>query len=279
MFEYFRRVCRYIPFGWKLYYFVVMLVPLPNGFVHEKLKGKVFFITSTGRTGTTLFARIIDSSDGFFARHEPVLNEQFFHRKAIESPSFSDKYIFGFRMKEIFLTAPGYPYCEVNSAIRRFAASIKKYDEGIPIIHVVRNGKDVVSSVLNRDSLTDRDPVYYGMVPHASFIENGRWERMSRFEKICYMWSEENKWLSENSDITVRFEDIIKDYGCFKSLICDRIGVSVEEKDWEKICGELVNQNRHYDESNKPENWSLEDKNKFSKLCSDQMHFYGYHVD
>lgn len=275
-FDFFRKLCTRVPLGELIYHRVISNLPISRKDIISRLDGRVFFVTSTGRTGTAMISKMLNKVNGLNVRHEPVPKEQLHHRYSLENPTYSASYVNKFRMKEIFLRQEDYPYGEVNSAIRRFVPQIKSYMPNVPVVHIVRNGKDVVSSILNRASLTERDPVYYGLSPHDSIIASQKWNEMNRFEKICFLWNEENKWLSQVADVTVRFEDIISNYETFDRKLCQVIGVEVPESLWLSECAVTINKNKSYLESNKSENWTDEQKNSFKRLCQDQMNAHGY---
>lgn len=262
--------------GNYLYYKIVKSIPLENKKIIKGLNGNLFFITSTGRTGTTLFAHLLNDADAVQVMHEPVFGEQYFHRRSMEDPGFSSSYVNDFRLKEIYLRKRSVKYGEVNSAIRRNTKDFKLALPNVPLIHVVRNGYNVVSSILNRKSLTEDDDFYSGMVPHSSIICKEQWCAFSRFEKICFMWAEENRWLSESCDVTATFEGLIEDYDYFKKMISDIVGVEVSEERWAYYLRKKINPNLCYDKKNSPENWTLEQHIQFEKICGTEMKKYGY---
>ena len=65
--------------------------------LHDK---KLFLITSTGRTGTTLFAKMLNNSNGAYVVHEPLFQETKYHRLAMEDSKFSRSFLEDFRLKE-----------------------------------------------------------------------------------------------------------------------------------------------------------------------------------
>jgi hypothetical protein len=161
--KYIYRLCRIKTH--KLYYQFIRFLPYPKQKVLATLNSKdIFILVSTGRTGTTLFANMLNSIQGCCVEHEPVPNEQFFHRKCFEDPDSSDKYVKDFRLKEIYFRIKNMPvsrYGEVNGALRRNIKEIKETLPGTRIVHIVRDGRGVVSSILNRDTLTNKDTNYY----------------------------------------------------------------------------------------------------------------------
>ncbi len=265
----------------KLYYRFIRCLPYSQQKVLATLKGKdIFILVSTGRTGTTLFANMLNSIQDCYVEHEPIPNEQYFHRKSLEYPFFSSKYIKDFRLKEIYFRIKKMPisrYGEVNGALRR---NIKEIKETLPesrIIHIVRDGRDVVSSVLNRNTLTPDDKNYYGLVPDSSIISKKDWTRFDRFQKIAFMWYAENMYMRNNSDFTVRFEDLISSYELACTNFFSPLNLPIDYETWKKFIGQKMNARKNNKEKFKYENWTEDQKHFFNKVCGKEMKQYGYY--
>lgn len=275
--DFVRRACGRIKGGHRLYYWLIRIVPVSRHRVIRELENNFFLVTSTGRTGTALFSKLLNESVGVEVDHEPIHREQFFHRFALEDPLGSQSYISDFRLKEISLRKnKGVRYGEVNGALRRHVRDIKNILPEAPVIHLVRNGYDVVSSILNRASFTDEDQVYGTMIPHDSIISRDKWLKFSRFEKICFMWAEENRWLSECCDVTANFESLISDYEYFREKLAGPLDIEIPESLWRKHVGEKVNVNRVYESENSPDNWTEAQHQAFQRICGTEMRKYGY---
>ena len=243
-------------------------------------KKKFFLITSTGRTGTTLFSKMLNTIDGAYIVHEPIFKETKYHRKAMEDPNFSQIFLKKFRIKEIYYRLQQNKcerYGEVNSALRRNIKDLKEMFPEMKIIHIVRNGKDVISSVLNRKTLLKGD-TYHNLKPSSCIIDEKKWSKFKRFEKIAYLWATENKYMRENSDITVRFEDLITDYNYFKRNILEVLDLNIEYKIWEKYVRKKVNANKTIKSSNNFNKLSEEQKEFFNLHCSNEMKQNNYFI-
>lgn len=276
--DFFKKVIRKMPKSHLVYYNIIRFLPMSEERLRKELDGKIFLITSTGRTGTTLFSNMLDQSSEAQVVHEPVDSEQYFHRLALEDPEFSCKYVSNFRLKDVYLRKRAKRYGEVNSALRRNVKEIKHCLPKTPIVHVVRDGYDVVSSVLNRKTLTDKDWCYNTMIPHSSIISRDEWLNFSRFEKICFMWAEENRWLSEVCDVSAEFERLIDDYDYFSQMISDVVGIRVTEERWSYFLKKKINPNVSYDKNNSPRNWTAEQHKQFERICGNEMMKYGYKI-
>ena len=247
--------------------------------IKKVLNDKGFFlITSTGRTGTMLFSQMLNYINGTYVVHEPLFQETKYHRLAMEDPKFSRTFLEDFRLKEIFYRLEKNDckrYGEVNGGLRRNIKELKELIPDMKIIHIVRNGKEIISSVLNRNTLLKGD-VYYNLQPSACIVNEKKWSNFTRFEKITFLWSIENKYMRENSDITVRFEDLISDYSYFKKNILDVLELELDYKIWEKFIRRKVNANKKIKVSTKFDEWSSNQKEFFNLYCSDEMKIYDY---
>ena len=270
------KFLRRVPKGHKIYFYFIKYIPVNKEKIIKELDGNFFLITSTGRTGTTLFANMLNSSGEAQVLHEPIVSEQYFHRLALENKNYSYNYVSEFRLKEIYLRKTEKIYGEVNSALRRNVKDIKSILPNTTVVHIIRNGYNVVSSVLNRKTLTEDDWCYRNMVPDASIISECEWSKFSRFEKICFMWSEENRWLSENCDVSAKFETLLEDYEYFIKIIANVVDINVSKESWEYFLKKKINPNSSYYDKNKPENWTQEQHDSFSRLCGGEMARYGY---
>lgn len=74
------KILRRVPKGHKLYYGIIQIIPVKKEKVLSELDGSFFLITSTGRTGTALFANILNATGEAEVVHEPIIDEQYFHR-------------------------------------------------------------------------------------------------------------------------------------------------------------------------------------------------------
>src|SRR5919108_5718001 len=64
---------------------------------------KFFFILAFGRSGTAFMANLLDQAHGAYVFHEPVLEDFYAHLRGHYSLLDAERYIQGFRKKEIYL--------------------------------------------------------------------------------------------------------------------------------------------------------------------------------
>ncbi|MBI2966768.1 MAG: hypothetical protein HYY40_03010 [Bacteroidetes bacterium] len=237
-----------------------------------------FLVLSTGRTGTMWLTDLLSNAAGACVMHEPVPEEQIANVRAFRDKDFARNYLINFRLREMALRCRltlSSVYGEVNPALKYFAPLFREFIPTVKIIHVIRDGRDVVRSVFSRDPFTEKDKRNY--LPPQECIDPLQWNYMDRFEKICWVWSYENGFLRENSDLSVKFEDIILSYEKFNDSIASPLNLKIPYEIWQKSVPNPRNRTEDYS-IGKWEDWSELQKNKFIQWCGEQMKTHGYTI-
>jgi len=187
---------------------------------YDFLKQKnIFLVTSTGRTGTLWLNNLLGSVKGVLAAHEPVPFEQIAQLNALLDESVALEYLTSFRVREIALRCKNREfdtYGEVNGALRRHVPALRQLFPQMKFVHIVRNARTFIESVMQRNTFTESDKINEIIDPPVGYFTKSEWSEMSRFEKICWVWKCENEFLSNYCDKTLRFEDITTSYSHFK---------------------------------------------------------------
>lgn len=174
--------------------------PTINGWAKNK---RIFFILGMGRSGTKFLARLLDEAPESYVVHEPVWEDFPAYVDAFYSQKKAQWYIKYFRKKEIFLRVRDIPceiYGESNGVLRRHLLPLKKAFPHAIFFHLIRDGRDVVRSLMARHTMTPKDPITSKIHPLPDDPWYERWEKMDRFEKICWYWQVENKYLREQGE-------------------------------------------------------------------------------
>lgn len=272
-------LAKIIPLRIFYYYLIRIIGPSYEDSINILSKKRPFLITSTGRTGTTLFAEMLNTILGNYVVHEPVPEEQYYHAQAFMDHNAALPYIKNFRLSEMAYRvnkADCIKYGEVNGALRRHIAALKEAAPFFKIIHIIRDGKKVVSSVLNRKSLTPSDKIYNTMIPPEKYIHPDEWKKMDRFQKICWMWAYENKYMREECDYSIRFENLISDYDYFRQHILIPLDLNLDYEIWKKFVLLPVNTNTRVIKSYSYDAWTDDQKSYFWKICGPEMKLFGY---
>jgi hypothetical protein len=252
---------------------------IPVEEAQEWMRGwRFFFLLALGRSGTAFMADMLDKVPGTHIFHEPVLEDFVAHARAHYNPRAAERYIRGFRTKEIYLrmrnTVPGL-YGEANSTLRCHANAIRNAFPTAAILHLVRDGRDVVRSQISRKVMTFADPLSLSIHPMDSDPWRERWQGMDRFSRLCWYWQEENRRLRESTGKTVQFEKLVSSYEYIRDEILDPIGIPLEKALWEKALASPRNITTNF-RMPKWENWSLKQKASFTEICGEEMRQCGY---
>lgn len=245
------------------------------------------FIISTGRTGTKFFAKFFNQVYDFKALHEP--NPDFikysieFAKKDIKIKEAED-HIKNYR-KAIFRDLKRrniHNYIESNNRLFSLIKPLRKIYPEAKIIHIVRDGRDYVRSGMGRDwyTSTDKRPrLKAKFLPEDSFFD--KWEKMSRFEKICWRWQKKDNFIysnlkNDNNYIRVKFEDIFKNRnkkGLYKIIKFVGLEKSKVEPLIDKMLNKKINSSTNY-KIPKWSHWSEKKKKIFDNIAGEHMEKY-----
>ena len=239
---------------------------------------KVFFILAHGRSGTNFLANLLDQSQGAHVFHEPVVEDFSAYLKAFHDVKNADKYIQGFRKREIYLRMRHIPagvYGEVNGMLRRHAAAIRNAFPAVTLIHLVRDGRDVVRSTMSRKMVQIKNFYSMGIYPGKLDPWRARWKDMDRFSRVCWLWQEENALLRKEINRTVQFEQILSGYEYFCNEILEPCQVFLDKKVWEAAVTSPRNITSSF-EMPKWKDWTPAQQKTFREICGDEMEKCGY---
>ena len=143
-------------------------------------------------------------------------------------------------------------------------------------IYLVRDGRDVVRSLMNRRHYRDKDHHSYKYKPTKNDIYRKAWKRMDRFEKVCWYWMHGNQYILTKSGLTpVKFENLITNYTYFKNNILEKTGISVPESKWRAEVKSPSNKTKKYGFPKWTE-WNNVMIRKFNAICGPTMKSLGY---
>lgn len=241
---------------------------------------KFFFILGHGRSGTNFLANLLDQAHGAYIFHEPVLEDFNAYVAAFNNPESARNYLSGFRKKEIYLRmyrVKAGVYGEVNSVLRRHAEALYVAFPDATLIHLVRDGRNVVRSMMSRTTMTLKDPVSSRIYPNSADPWFKHWDRMDRFSRICWYWQAENSYLRREVGSSVQFEKILSSYEYFKDNILEPCHIFLQKAVWSAT---VVSPRNTTSDFKMPhwEDWSIEQRKTFEEICGDEMEKYGYEL-
>jgi Sulfotransferase family len=238
----------------------------------------IFFLLGLGRSGTEFFAKLLNKANHTIVYHEPVIEDFSALVKAHQSQKDALTYMKKFRKKAIYILGKKEGvkiYGESNSNLRFHAKALKSTIPNVKIIHVVRDGRDVVRSIMAQKHYLNDEKGHYNIIPASDDPLFTEWHGLSRFEKICWLWADANRKVCEFADKTLNFEKLIGDYSYFKENIVDYLGIEISEDCWKGEVNRPKNITKKHSMPHWTE-WEDEVTNMFWRICKDEMYHYGY---
>ena len=255
-----------------------MILSLPPFSLSNKNR-KIFFILSLGRSGSLFLSDLLHQAEKISVFHEPNRLDFLAYLQAHDSSDRAKEYIINFRKKFIYNLARKMQvsnYGEVNSILRRHAAILQQEIPNATFIHLVRDGRDVVRSMMARRTFTYKDPITQFIAPKPGEAYFQEWPKMSRFEKLCWYWLYENKILTNHLETFIRFEDLISDYAYFSKNVLDACQIHLPFEIWESEVGRPKNVTEKHTIPHWTE-WRNDQMEIFTNICGSLMNTFGYY--
>lgn len=238
----------------------------------------LFFVLAIGRSGTAFLAELLNRGPGVWVVHEPVHDDYAAYQKAFHSEEDAYRYIHRFRSREIYLRLRHQEftsYGEVNSLLRRHCNALKRAFPRATLLHLVRDGRDVVRSMISRKTMAPEDPNTALIYPPDGDPWKNEWDQMSRFEKLCWYWQTENQYLRQCIGRTVQLERLILSYDSFETELLSPLGIEISKHAWQAAVTRPVNMTNQHRIPHWSE-WGGEREASFWRICGAEMAEYGY---
>lgn len=238
----------------------------------------VFFVSGMGRSGTKFLAELLDTDRDAAVYHEPVRRDFEAVVEAQHDRHAARRYIQSYRKQEIFVRVRDLSvqtYGEVNSALRYHLGALRRSVPGVRLLHLVRDGRDVVRSLMDRRHYTSDGEGHHRLSPLSSTKLGRRWPSLSRFEKNCWLWADAVDRVEGEADGRVQLEKLTDDYGYFQRRIEDYVDLEIGRDTWEARTARPENVT---DSHSFPHwtDWNPAQKEQFARYCGDQMRRVGY---
>ena len=243
-------------------------------------KKNIFFILSIGRSGTQFLSALLNQSPQAYVVHEPVRKDFKAYIKAFHDETDAEKYIIRFRKKNIYARASKKnisTYGEVNSVLRRHGPALKRSFPDAHIIHLIRDGRAMVRSAMSRLTMTERDPNTQGISPSTGDPWRDKWPHMSRFERICWYWDIENRYLNKHIERSIQFEKIVSSYDYFKNNLLGPLNLEINKDIWDTETRAPQNITKEHVFSHWTE-WESKETEAFLRICGETMMRNGYRI-
>ncbi|MHC4939970.1 MAG: sulfotransferase [Planctomycetota bacterium] len=240
---------------------------------------RLAFVTSTGRTGTAFLTRLFNEGvPGAFSLHEP---RPAFRRRARSwmgrPATWLERRRFKATREGFCAGRPESLYVENNFQLFAAMPLIRETFPDAAVIHIIRDGRPVTTSYLNRYRYIRSDHITPADIPGDPAAE--QWEGWSPVQKLAWYWSTVNRHVvAQGPDLVVRFEDMFDEHRSGLWRMLDFLEVEYDREVVEGLAGTRVNVNRaeffpSYDE------WPRLWKEQFREVAGDAMSEFGYAIE
>ena len=234
----------------------------------------MFFIVTTGRSGSTTIARVLSQHPLCVCSHEQ-------HRILIKLSAerchgqVEDEEI-QFYLTGMFPHRVGLQlYGESNQRLSYLIPLLSELNTNPKFLWLIRDGRKVVASMVSRGAYGHEQSAgptkiwakYRIQGDLCNDVTSETWQMMSPFEKCCWYWSYTNRMidndlakLSQDVWIMIRLEDI--------SMYLNEVLKFLELPFYPL---KLVQANKHVDTTYHFTNWSEEEQEAFSFWCGQGM--------
>ncbi|MFP4120211.1 MAG: sulfotransferase [Coleofasciculus sp.] len=230
---------------------------------------KIYFFLSTARSGSKWLANFLDQGTSLTANHEFTLNHRFQQGELIEekhtAEGFTNLVTHKDEAKQLCLESrtwieelPG-DYGEANVYLERFPEVMTEVFPDATFIHIHRNPRQVVRSIMNRDWYDTPDDTR-----HPIMAVQG-WREMGQFEKACWYVRKTNETLFYSCQHRLAFELMVKDLTYLRNQLRSW-GIPVFPRLAAAEFEKKINVN-YSDEFPEYENWSSQQKVLFAAIC------------
>ncbi|MCH8127232.1 sulfotransferase [candidate division KSB1 bacterium] len=246
------------------------------------------FVLSTGRCGTFLLNKILQTSPNAYPEHKPkpelYRTSKLAYEQIDKNPDLFKEVIKSAR-EEYLLKAARQKrvFIETNNQITFFAPIIKDVFPNTTFIHLVRHPGDFVRSGIRRNWYTGKHDHDIGRIVPISDEIKERWQEFSSIEKIGWLWNETNQFIEDFREtlagdylLFVKAEELFTDpqvtEKIFKFLYLD----GFQRKKLQKLIQTPVNRQRK-GRFSEYKNWTQNNKQQLKNIAT-LAEKYGYEL-
>jgi len=244
---------------------------------------RVVFILSTGRTGTKYIGDLLNQLPGVVSVQEPRPSRvlQAWTSAFLESKVSRDVMANVLYNKRVKLL--GHPrgnlYVESNHFIDGFIDVLPEVFDNPIVIHIVRDPRTFVPSMINRGNDHGWKLLINKYVPFFAYAPEGvKRSAMTPIERESYHWVGMNRVLADYGAKHPENYHLFKFEGIFESKnfreLLSTIGITNEQYSQLKL--DTYKNPSRYNRMPKWEEWSKADQKVLLKICGPLMKKYGY---
>lgn len=251
------------------------LAPAEKRRVYENTR--LFFVLACGRSGTNFLARLLNRDPNATVKHEPVPEDFVFCSRYRDHPRKMRAYLEYRKRRILRLVCRCRRYGEVTPALSLCAPTLAEAFPRAQFIHLVRDGRAVVRSLMSRGAFQPHRYLLPGFNPPPSKDDPLRdeWHTLSRFQKLCWQWVRRNESIREAVDTFVTLEELLSDYTYFRTNVTDPLELHVSRETWHEATHRPTNTTKEYAIPHWSE-WSAERVRQFQDICGELMDDFGY---
>lgn len=267
---------------------------------------KIYFFLSTARSGSKWLVNFLNRATPLHARHEFTLNHRFrdgnllaenlipfswfvyvinrFFRRFFKAKKLVAKKrtAAGFRelvekkdeVKGLMIEARAWvdeltqDYAEANVYLERFIPMVKEVFPEAVLIHLHRDPRNVIRSILNRNWYNTPEDS-----KHPVMKKEG-WDSLTQFEKACWYIRKTNETLVSACSRHLAFEKMVSDLDYLAEQLRS-LNIPVFPRLALKEFNKRINENRSYEFPDYAE-WANENKSTFHSICDPINEILGY---
>lgn len=239
---------------------------------------KLYFFLSTPRSGSKWLSEFLDRATPLRGTHEFTLNHRYQdgHLRAdkLTLENTNDLIANPALVRNLMLESRAWieesprDYAEANVYLGHFIGTLDQVFPDTALVHLHRDPKDVIRSLINRDWYDTPEDDRHPSVP----VDG--WSQMSQFEKACWYVRTVNESLMARCSRRIRFEEMVADPSTFTADL-EVLGISVYPLLAAPLFGRPLNVSYHT-EFPDYEHWGAEIKAIFHAICGGLRRDLGY---
>ncbi len=239
---------------------------------------RMFFVVALGRSGTTFLADLLGRAEGCAVFHETPGDEDAL-ADAFFRPESAADFLGGARERLLAARIQSHKctvYGEVNSYLRYHVTALQ--ERWAPtLLHLIRDGRPVVRSIMNRRAFTPADSFTSNVRPRPDDPLAPEWDSLDRFGRVCWYWASTNRDLLAHGLPMARFEEIVGSYEAFVEQVAERLDIDVPEDVWAHQANRPKNPSKN---TSFPgwDAWTDTQKEQFVRICGPVMEQAGYAI-